>query len=127
MYACHTYETAAAGANPANFRHGPPLPLKLLGVGVAFLISRPLGVIALGLALWSHFRHRGFGPGPSFGPRRSGFGGSGNAAFDDGQRETLMKMQEDAKAFAEFRQRQRDARDKEAFDRFTSERGGGAA
>ena len=128
MYACHTYQDAAVnGANPSDFRHGPPLALKLLGIGVAFLICRPLGVIALGLALWSHFRRRGFGLGASFGPRGRGFGRSGNSAFDAKQQKKLDEMKEDAKAFAEFQQRQREARDKEAFDRFMSERGGGAA
>jgi len=107
-------------------RFGPPLPVKLLGVGAAFLVCRPLGVIALGAVLFSHFRRHGAlarGPWPGMrGHHRHGFGRSGNAAFDAAQQETLNKLSEDAKAFAEFARKQREARDKEAFDRFQADR-----
>lgn len=105
-------------------RFGPPLPLKLVGVGAAFLLCRPLGLLALGAVLWSHCRRHGFpGHGPWQGLRhRRGFARSGNAAFDAAQREALSKLAADAEAFAEFRRQQREARDKEAFDRFQAER-----
>jgi len=104
---------------------GPPLPMKLLSVGVAFLIFKPLG-IALG-AYWLlkgrfHFGQmegRWGGEGRRCGPgRRGGMRSSGNSAFDERRRETIMKLREEEKAFADFAEEQRRARDKEAFDRF---------
>ena len=47
---------------------------------------------------------------------------SGNAAFDERRRETLRAIQEEAEAFADFERRQREARDREEFDRFMAER-----
>jgi len=103
----------------------PPLPLKLLGVGAAFLICRPLGALVLGVIAFKHFRRHGF-PGQgrcNAGPRGPrGFMRSGNSAFDAAQREAVSKLAEDAEAFAAFRRQQREARDKEAFDRFRAER-----
>ena len=108
--------------------YGPPLPLKLLSVGVAFLIFKPLG-IALG-AYWLFKDRFGFGPwsggnGPyqrPCGPGRRGMRSSGNSAFDERRRETIQKLRDEEKAFADFAEEQRRKRDKEAFDRFLAER-----
>lgn len=43
---------------------------------------------------------------------------TGNAAFDAYRQETLDKLDEDAKAFADYRDRLRKALDREEFDRF---------
>ena len=103
-----------------------PLPAKLLGAGALFLVCHPLGLLAAGATLWHHYRGRPFpGPGPHHGFRHGRwrrYYGSGNSAFDEAQRETLNKLEEDAKAFDEFQRKQREARDREAFERFTSER-----
>jgi hypothetical protein len=107
-------------------RSGPPLPVKILAVAAAFLVFPPLGLVALALTLWS-CRHgggfegaRGFkGHGPFRGRR---FWSSGNSVFDEKQREALKKLKEEAEAFAEFRRKQREARDKEDFDRFMADR-----
>jgi hypothetical protein len=103
-----------------------PSPLKLLVVLAAFLICPALGLVALALALWS-CRHGGGFVGhcawKERGPfRRRGFWSSGNSVFDERQREALNKIKEDAEAFADFRRKQREARDKEDFDRFMADR-----
>ena len=109
----------------AMHAYGPPLPLKLLSVGVAFLIFKPLGV-ALG-AYWLLKGRFNVGPwagGSGADARRCGPGrrgtmrSSGNSAFDERRRETIMKLREEEKAFADFAQERRRAGDKEAFDRF---------
>ena len=134
-------DSAPEGAERGGPRHhhdhgrcGPPLPIKLLGVAGAFWIAPPLGVAALGYWAWREWRghggrdrfehaeawrdfaqRRGWG---HCGGRRS----SGNAAFDERRQETLRAIQEEAEAFAEFERRQREARDREEFDRFMAER-----
>lgn len=124
------------GAHPYGFadphwsgRHfGPPLPLKILGVVVAFWIFKPLGVAALAFLIWRSvggaggcgFRREGVdrakerGPwaGPGRGPTTQ------NAAFEERRQATLRQLDEEAKAFEEFERRQREAQDKQAFDRF---------
>ena len=59
-----------------------------------------------------------------------GFGSSGNAAFDDYRREQLRrldeerrKLEEEQKAFREFVEKLRRAKDQDEFDRFMAERG----
>lgn len=115
-------------------RFGPPLPIKLLVVAGAFWIAPPLGLAALGYWAWREWRRNGGGD-PSArgekwrefaerGPWRCGgrFRSSGNTALDERRRETLRAIQEEAEAFAEFERRQRELRDREAFDRFMAER-----
>ncbi len=96
----------------------PPLPLKLLFAGAAFLICPPLGLVALAFLAWRHFRwERGCG-GRHRGLRRS----TGNSALDAKRRETLKALDEEAEAFVEFARREREARDREAYERFQAER-----
>ena len=55
---------------------------------------------------------------------RSGMTGStGNRAFDDYREQTLRRLEEDAREFRSFMERLRQAKDKEEFDRFMSQRG----
>ena len=108
--------------------YGPPLPLKLLSVGVAFLVFKPLGIALV--AYWLLKDRFGFGPwrggygqGPrACGPGRRGMRSSGNSAFDERRRETLQKLRDEEKAFADFAEEQRRKRDQDAFDRFLAER-----
>lgn len=107
-----------------------------------FVVFWPLGLIALFLkwkngemwrgasdskAPWTGFK------APDFSGWRTqasyGFAGSGNAAFDDYKREQLRrldeerrKLEEDQKAFREFVEKVRRAKDQEEFDRFMAER-----
>jgi Protein of unknown function (DUF2852) len=102
---------------------GPPLVFKLVGLGVAFLIARPLGLALLAFMLFKAARrhwgwgHR-FGAGPDFGWRRQ----SGNSAMDEKRRATLEALAEEEKAFTEFERRQREAKEREEFERFVAER-----
>ena len=113
----------------AMHAYGPPLPLKLLSVGVGFLIFKPLG-IALG-AYWLLKGRFGFNPAAAgwgsgvrhCGPGSRGMGSSGNSAFDERRRETIMKLREEEKAFDDFAQEQRRKRDQEAFERFMAAKG----
>jgi len=117
------YADSLRGPNdgPWVFRsRGWPLPAKALAVGVAFLVFKPLGLAALVYFLLDARRRRGFRP--SF---ASSWGGhpTGNSAFEERRRETLKRLDEEAKDFAEFARKQREARDRETFDRFQAERG----
>jgi hypothetical protein len=120
---CHRHAYAgsstsgAAEGSPGHFHH-IPRPLKFLGAAAALLICPPVGVAALAWAIWSSRRGR------CGGWRAEGAGPwarSGNSAFEAKRRETLEKLAEEERAFAEFRRRDREARDREAFERFQSE------
>lgn len=121
------FATPADATGAPRVCGGPPLPVKVGVVVAAFLLCRPLGVAALAFVLWRSYRRgafKGCGPGKGFGPfRRGGPASTGNSALDEKQRETLNQLDEEAKAFAEFQKKQREAQDKEIFDRFAAERG----
>jgi hypothetical protein len=105
----------AAGGERRGY--GPPLPLKLLFVGAAFLFCPPLGLLGLGFLAWRHFRwERGCGGRRAF--RRW----TGNSALDAKRRETLRALDEEAEAFVEFARQEREKRDREAYERFQAER-----
>ena len=136
----HAGDFAPGGDRAGPWRHrrdgfGPPLPVKLLAVAGAFWIAPPLGFAALGLWAWRAWKHNGGGPGHcgpgahwrEFAerarsrcdwPRRS----TGNTVLDERRRETLKAIQEEAEAYADFERRQRESRDREAFDRFMADR-----
>jgi hypothetical protein len=63
--------------------------------------------------------------GPDFARWARGPRPTGNSALDERRRETLDRLAEEEKAFTEFEEKQRQARDKEAFDRFIAERNAG--
>ncbi len=113
-----------------------------IGAMVAgFVVFWPLGLIAIFLkwkngemwkgsadtaAPWSNFRRPDFSGWKS---QSYGFAGSGNAAFDDYRREQLKRLDEERrriedehKAFREFVERLRRAKDQDEFDRFMAER-----
>jgi hypothetical protein len=130
---------ASEGDRAGPWRHrrdgfGPPLPIKLLAVAGAFWICPPLGFAALAFWAWRAWKHNGgpgrcgpAGPWREFAerarsrcdwPRRS----TGNSVLDERRRETLRAIQEEAEAYADFERRQRESRDREAFDRFMADR-----
>lgn len=114
-----------------------------IGAMVAgFVIFWPIGLVALFLkwkngemwrgsssqaAPWSGFKKPDFG---SWQQKASyGFAGSGNAAFDAYKAEQLKrldeerrKLEDEQKAFREFVEKVRRAKDQDEFDRFMSER-----
>lgn len=116
-----------------------------IGAMVAgFVVAWPLGLVALFLKwkngeMWKGSAERGGAPWAGFrmpdvsGWKSSassyGFAGSGNAAFDAYKREQLKrldeerrKLEEDQKAFRDFVERVRRAKDQDEFDRFMAER-----
>ncbi len=118
-----------------------------IGAMVAgFVVFWPLGLIALFLkwkngemwkgsaniaAPWAGFRMPDFAAWkPSSSTYTSyGFSGSGNAAFDDYRREQLRRLdeerrmlEEEQKAFRDFVEKLRRAKDQDEFDRFMAER-----
>ncbi len=116
-----------AGGCGRSFRggFGPPLPVKILAVLGAFWVAPPLGLAALGYMVWRKVARHGCGEGRAKDWKSHGWGksSSGNSAFDEKRRETLQALEDEAKAFAEFERKQREARDREAFERFVAERG----
>lgn len=120
-----------------------------IGAMVAgFVVFWPLGLIALFLkwkngemwkgsaeraAPWAGFKMPDFSgwrsQASSYGFTGGGFAGSGNAAFDAYKAEQLRrldeerrKLEEEQKAFRDFVERVRRAKDQEEFDRFMAER-----
>lgn len=129
------------GRAPRGFDHPDhwPFPAKALAVLAGFAIFPPLGLLGLGYFIWRarsrrwdwqgwdqphadarpHRHRRGHGPGA----------GTGNAAFEVRRREVLeqieaerRKLDEEAQAFAEFRGREREARDQATYDRFMADK-----
>ena len=115
-----------------------------IGAMVAgFVMFWPLGLLALFLkwkngemwrgsagteAPWTGFRKPDFKAWQQR-YRSTGFGQSGNAAFDDYKRAELekldaqrRKLEEDQRAFGDFVERVRRAKDQDEFDRFMAER-----
>ena len=119
-----------------------------LGAVVAgFVVFWPLGLIALFLkwkngevwsgssgaaAPWANFRKPDFQnwkQSAGFGFAGNGFSGSGNAAFDAYKREQMKrldeerrKLEDEQKAFGDFVEKVRRAKDQDEFDRFMTER-----
>ncbi len=113
-------------------RRHPPLPVKILMVAAAFWLFHPLGVVLLLYFVWQAVRLNGRCAfrGAEFGrswegsawSRRRGRAAFRNTAFEERRRETLKRLDEEAEAFDAFERKQREARDREAFERFTAER-----
>jgi hypothetical protein len=125
-------------------------PWSLLEVGAmvgGFVVYWPLGLLALFLkwkngemwpgagdakAPWSGMKMPNFGDFRSWSQRNAGdfgFASSGNHAFDDYRQETLRrldeerrKLDEEHKAFRDFVEKLRRAKDQDEFDRFMAER-----
>jgi hypothetical protein len=133
-------QTADFGAEARRIAADMPFPAKALTVAAGFVVFPPLGLVTLGYFIYQSRRRwhgqepgadpRGFGSGRGFGRCRHGHGGrfrredgmTGNVALDEKRRETLRQLDEEAQAFAAFRREQRETRDREAFDRFMTER-----
>ncbi len=107
-------------------RHGRWTPLSILAVVAGFILWWPLGLTVLAYVLWA-------GPIDTLaddGARklRDAFGarsapkGSGNAAFDAYKAETLKRLEAEQAEFADYLTRLREARDRDEFERFMSER-----
>ena len=93
---------------------------------IGFVLFWPIGLFILGYMIWSN---RMFGSchsrARSVSDRRSGFTqpeSTGNAAFDAYRDETLKRLEDEHRAFVDFLQKLREARDKAEFDQFMEER-----
>ena len=118
-----------------------------IGAMVAgFVVFWPLGLLALFLKwkngeMWRgsadastpwagmNFKKPDFSAWQSSAHRGYGFAGSGNAAFDTYKREQMQrleeerrKLEEEQKAFRDFVEKVRRAKDQDEFDRFMAER-----
>jgi hypothetical protein len=112
-----------------------PKPLLIVATILGFMFWWPIGLALLFFTLCRRhmfygYRHWGAwqGPGPGAG-WKNWFGGgggsspsSGNRAFDEYRAETLRRLEEEQKEFAEFLERLRFAKDKSEFDQFMDER-----
>jgi hypothetical protein len=116
-------------------------PGPLLGLGVTvlgFALWWPIGLAALAFFLWSrtmgcgHHRRmhdwheRGVEEFCSFAGWRRGHRraapSTGNRAFDDYRAETLRRLEDDQKQFAEFLDHLRRAKDQAEFEQFMADR-----
>ncbi len=122
--------------------HFIPKPVLIVATILGFMLWWPIGLVLLMVTLcrrsmfcgyrrWSDGWQNPSGPGtawkswfggerPSGGP--SGGPSSGNRAFDEYRAETLRRLEEEQKEFAEFLERLRFAKDKAEFDQFMNER-----
>jgi Protein of unknown function (DUF2852) len=101
-------------------------PFKLLAVLAGFAIFPPLGVAALVYFIWNSRRHawqgrEAWASGRGCG-HRGRMGRTGNTAFDEHREKVLSELEEERKAFSEYRAEQRRKRDQDAFDAFQEKR-----
>lgn len=91
---------------------------------IGFIVFWPIGLALLFYMIWS---------GKMQGWKRDGMRGcasnyrrhrrsSGNTAFDSYRDDMLKKLEEEQKAFGEFMERLRRAKDQQEFDQFMNER-----
>ena len=106
----------APGAEGMHF--GPPLPVKVLGVLLAFAAFKPLGVAALAFLGWQAWQRHNHGE-PAFG-RFGGAPGMGveNSAFRAHARDTMAQLHTEARELAEHERTQREARDRAELEAF---------
>jgi hypothetical protein len=98
---------------------------------LSFIFFWPLGLVVLFYLIGSgkmhawkqeHWAHRGYRHGFGCRTRWHTYQSSGNSAFDAYRDETLKRLEEEQKAFSEFLDRLRKAKDKAEFDQFMAER-----
>ena len=129
-----------AWGHPFWAPHFIPKPVLILLTILGFMLWWPVGLLLLAVTLWQRRMFCGYrrwggwqsaGPGPGTGAGwKNWFGGehppggpsSGNRAFDEYRTETLRRLEEEQKEFAEFLERLRFAKDKAEFDQFMNER-----
>ena len=105
-----------------------PRPLWIVMMILGFVFFWPIGLGVLAYLFWSGKMRCGSRENWQSWKSRSGFmgGSTGNRAFDDYRDQTIRKLEEDAREFRGFLERLRQAKDKEEFDRFMSQRGSAA-
>ena len=133
-----------AWGHPYWWPHMVPKPVLIVLTILGFMLWWPIGLVLLAVMLgrrhmfcggyrrWGGWQSAepGQSAGPGSGPGagwKNWFGGerpssSGNRAFDEYRAETLRRLEEEQKEFAEFLERLRFAKDKAEFDQFMNER-----
>lgn len=116
--------------------HLVPKPVLIVLTVLGFIWWWPIGLVLLFATLcrrpmfcghrrWAWRQHQPTGSGPGAG-WKNWFGGepptSGNRAFDDYRADTIRRLEEEQKEFAEFLERLRFAKDKAEFDQFMNDR-----
>ena len=112
--------------------YGKPAWIAVMVLG--FILFWPIGLAILGYLIWSGrmgcWGQSARGRWHHEGGRRNGGGwfrnagrqaSSGNHAFDEYREETLRRLEDEQKAFMEFLERLRKAKDKAEFDQFMAE------
>ena len=125
-----------------GFLQDIPRPFWIVGTVLGFVWFWPVGLVGLAYLLTTRRgRHGGTGrwyntgdQGPAQGSGQSagwgwGPGGSqaaptSNRAFDEYRADTLRHLEEEQKEFMDYLERLRQARDKQEFDQFMTERRG---
>jgi len=122
-----------SGGHPFWAPYFIPKPVLIVLTILGFMLWWPIGLVLLMVMLcrrsmfcdyrrWAGWQNA---PGPGAG-WKNWFGAerpsSGNRAFDEYREETLRRLEEEQKEFAEFLERLRFAKDKAEFDQFMNER-----
>jgi len=88
-----------------------------IGLGILFYL-----IWSGKMQQWKQERWAGRRASWGCGPRWHHYGSSGNSAFDTYRDEQLKKLEEEQKAFAEYLDKLRRAKDQTEFDQFMAER-----
>ena len=115
-----------------------PKPVLIVLMVLGFILWWPVGLALLAVMLWRRhvfgcggYRQGGWrqgGGGSRGGAWKNWCGGmrsqasSGNRAFDEYRTDTLRRLEDEQKEFAEFLDRLRFAKDKSEFDQFMNDR-----
>ena len=99
-------------------------PAWIVATLLGFWLFWPAGLAVLAYLAWTgRLRSMAARPGQWFNLRAgAGQPGSGNQAFDDYRSETLRRLEEEKREFADYLERLRRARDKAEFDGFMADR-----
>ncbi len=98
-------------------------PAWLVVMVLGFVAFWPLGLGILFYLIWSK-RMNGFCSHRGHGSARRGHDAqsTGNTAFDAYRDETLKRLEDEHRAFVEFLEKLREAKDKSEFDQFMAQR-----
>ena len=135
------FDNTDTGESQQFWRHAHPFagphfvakPLLIVAMILGFIWWWPVGLALLAVTVfarkacgyhrWAAWQATARGPGAG---GKNWFGGeppsSGNRAFDEYRTETLRRLEEEQKEFAEFLERLRFAKDKSEFDQFMGDR-----
>ena len=107
---------------------GKPAWITVMVLG--FIFWWPIGLVILGVMIWSGRMGCGRGHWGQWKQEKWGRHGrwgarspySGNSAFEEYKAETLRRLEDEQREFMEYLQRLRHAKDKTEFDQFMAER-----